>query len=143
MCFTGVVCYVQCTGKQTSQKHFPENRWYQSNVLELQYTSFSVSQPTAIKLKMNYIHGFQFSEIPLELYVTSPTHQIEYWPFTLELLDQNKNEIGDCIGDYCDIEYIITSDYLFSKDGVYTLRVLNTFQNSYLPNVFSAEIIVE
>ena len=143
MCFIGFVCCVQCTGKQTSQKHFPENRWYQSNVLELQHTVKSVTNKTNISLKMSYVHGFQFAEIPLELYITSPTHQIEYWPFALKLFDENNNEIGDCIGDYCDLEYTIKSDYIFSQEGVYTIQVLNTFQHTYLPNVFSAEIIVD
>lgn len=92
---------------------------------------------------MSYVHGFQFAEIPLELYITTPTHQIDYYPFTVNLFDDNKNELGDCIGDYCDIEYTIKSDYSFSQDGVYTIQVLNTFQHTYLPNVFSAEIIVE
>jgi gliding motility-associated lipoprotein GldH len=143
MCFTGVVCSIQCTEKQTSQKHFPKNRWYQSDVIELKYTPTSIPQQTSIKLKMSYVHGFQFAEIPLELYITSPIHQIENWPFTLELFDDKHNEKGDCIGDYCDIEYTITSDYIFSQNGVYTIQVLNTFQHAYLPNVFSTEIIVE
>lgn len=143
MCFMGFVCCVQCTGKQTSQKHFPKNRWYQSDVLELQHTVTSETNQVDISLKMSYVHGFQFAEIPFELYITSPTHQIYYWPFTLELLDENHNEKGDCIGDYCDIEYIIKSNYNFSQDGVYAIQVLNTFQHAYLPNVFSANIIVE
>ncbi|MGB0973887.1 MAG: hypothetical protein ACPGU9_02740 [Flavobacteriaceae bacterium] len=139
----GFVCCVQCTGKQTSQKQFPKNRWYQSDVLELQYMPESVTNPTSIKFKMSYVHGGQFAEIPLELYITSPTHQIDYSPFTVELLDVSNNELGDCIGDYCDIEYTITSNYTFKTKGVYTVQVLNTFQHSYLPNVFSAELIVE
>lgn len=143
MCFMGFVCCIQCIGKQTSQKHFPKNRWYQSDVLELQHTVTPETNKVDISLKMSYVHGFQFAEIPLELYITSPTHQIESFPFTLKLFDENNNEKGDCIGDYCDIEYTIKNNHTFSQEGVYTVQVLNTFQHTYLPNVFSAEIIVE
>mgnify|MGYP000669295342 CR=1 FL=1 len=143
MCFIGFVCSVQCTGKQTSQKQFPKNRWYQSDVLELQYTPSTPTKSKEISIKLSYVYGFQFAEIPLELYITSPTHQIESFPFTLKLFDKNNNEKGDCIGDYCDIEYTIKNNHTFSQEGVYTIQVLNTFQHTYLPNVFSAEIIVE
>lgn len=143
MCLVGIVCNVQCTGRNTSQINFPENRWYQSDVLELKYTPSTPTKPKEISIKLSYVHGFQFTEIPLELYITSPTHQIESLPFTLKLFDKNLNEKGDCIGDYCDIDYTIKSDYVFSQEGVYTIQVLNTFQHTYLPNVFSAEIIVE
>ena len=77
------------------------------------------------------------------MYITSPLHQIEKIPVTLKLLDENTNELGSCLGDYCDLELVITPTISFSEQGKYQIKVLNTFNYEYLPNVLSVAIQVE
>ena len=43
MCVFGLVC-IQCTNKHKAQLNFPENRWYQTNVLSLEVESFSLNK---------------------------------------------------------------------------------------------------
>lgn len=143
MCFFGFVCCIQCSGKQTSQLNFSKNRWYQSEILEVKFEASPIETIHNLKFKMSYVHGFQFAEIPLELYITSPNHQISNIPFTLYLLDENHNEIGDCVGDYCDIEYIVKSNYKFSQSGNYKIQVMHKFDYEYLPNILSASVELE
>ena len=139
----GLIMFVQCTNKYKTQLDFPKNRWYQSDVLSLNIDSSLLKNKSSVSIKMSYVHGFQFPEIPLEMYITSPLYQIEKIPFTLKLLDDNLNDIGDCVGDYCDFKFIITENISFDEEGVYQIKILNTFSHKYLPNVLSATIEVE
>jgi len=143
MCVIGFVMCIQCTNKQSAQLNFPKNRWYQSEVLSLDFTPTSLNESHIIQLNLSYVHGFQFSEIPIEVYITSPLHQIEKIPVELRLLDDENNELGDCVGDYCDLKLIIKDDYQFTEQGNYKIQVLNTFDHDYLPNVLSVSVQVK
>ena len=143
MCVIGFVMCVHCTNKQSAQLSFPKNRWYQTEVLSLDFTPSSLNKPHVIQLNLSYIHGFQFYEIPLEIYITSPLHQVEKTPVTLRLFDENNDELGDCVGDYCDLKFIIKDNYQFTESGNYKIQVLNTFDNKYLPNVLSVSVQVK
>ncbi len=134
---------IQCTDKHTAQLDFPKNRWYQSDVLSLDFNNTSPNQLYSIQFDISYVHGFQFSEIPLEVYITSPLHQIYKVPFSLQLLDEKSNEIGDCVGDYCDLKSIIIKEYKFLDQGIYKIKVLHTFDHNYLPNVLSVSLQVD
>jgi len=140
MCAFGFIICVQCTNKHTAQLDFPKNRWYQSDVLSLDFNNSSDKELKSIQLNISYIHGFQFSEIPLELYIISPLHQIEKIPFALRLRDNNANDLGDCLGDYCDFKFIIKEQYEFNEQGMYQIKVLNVFDHQYLPNVLSVAV---
>jgi len=143
MCVIGLIVCVQCTNKHTAQLDFPKNRWYQSDVLSLDFNNTSSNKLHSIQFNISYIHGFQFPEIPLEVYITSPLHQIEKNPFSLQLLDENGTELGDCVGDYCDLKSIIIKDYNFTEQGIYKIKVLHTFEHNYLPNVLSVAVQVD
>lgn len=143
ICVVGFVMCIQCTNKQAAQLKFPKNRWYQSNILSLDFETTAANQSHAIELQLSYIHGFQFSEMPFELYITSPLHQIEKIPFTIHLFDENNNELGDCVGDYCDIKFIISDNYQFNSPGKYKIKILNIFKHDYLPNVMSASVLIQ
>jgi gliding motility-associated lipoprotein GldH len=134
---------IQCTDKHTAQLNFPKNRWYQSDVLSLDFNNTSPNQLHSIQFDISYVHGFQFSEIPLEVYITSPLHQINKTPFSLQLFDENANEIGDCVGDYCDLRSIIIKDYKFLDQGIYKIKVLHVFDHNYLPNVLSVSLQID
>ena len=143
MCVIGFIMCIQCTNKHTTQLDFPKNRWYQSDVLSLDFNNTSPNELHSVQFNISYVHGFQFSEIPLEVYITSPLHQISKKSFSLQLLDENTNEIGDCVGDYCDLKSIIIKDYKFLDQGVYKIKVMHTFNHNYLPNVLSASLQVD
>ena len=143
MCFIGFVMCVQCTNKQSAQLDFPKNRWYQTEVLSLDFTPSSLNKSHVLQLNLSYAHGFQFSEIPLEVYITSPLHQVEKIPVILYLFDDNNEELGDCVGDYCDLKFIIKDNYQFPESGNYKIQVLNSFGHEYLPNVVSVSVQVK
>lgn len=45
----------QCTDKNRSVLEFPKNRWYQTEVLSLNYNNLSVNNVGNIILDMNYV----------------------------------------------------------------------------------------
>ena len=127
---------------QYQKADFQNNRWYQTQPIVLTFDN-KTTQKASINFTMGYVYGSQFAKIPLEVYITNPLHQINKIPVTLQLFDQNKNELGECVGDFCDITQILVKDYNFDEVGVYKIQVLNTFIHEYLPNVNSVSVQVK
>ncbi len=142
MCVAVVVTLVQCKERHTSSTNFSKNRWYQYKNLELKFISSDTKIKHVISVKLNYVYGSQLASIPLELTIISPSKTTTTIPFNIHLVDAYNNELGDCVGDFCDIDYTIISDYVFSENGEYTLTVSHTFAHEYIPNIFSVGILV-
>ena len=138
-----LISLTQCSNNHKSVVEFPQNRWHQTTVLNLNYKPTTGNTTKSIAIDLSYVYGSQFAEIPLVVYITSPTHQIDSIPFSLRLFDKNNNELGDCIGDYCDLKITMIANYHFDSPGVYNIKVLHKFDNTYLPNIISAAVSLE
>ena len=126
-----------------SHTDFPENRWYQTNPVAYEFEVTNDQSAYDITLGFRYVYGAQFKEIPIEVYITTPQHHIEKIPVTLYLSDENGNDLGDCMGDYCDLNTMIKQNYKFDAVGTYKVQILNKFDYEYLPNVMAMRWKVE
>lgn len=122
---------------------FPQNRWHKTNTLEANFSVPEDGKIADINLRFSYVYGSQFSEIPLEIYFTAPNHQIEKIPVILHLRGANNEELGDCVGDYCDMTFKVKDDYKFTNKGEYKVQVLHAFGHHYIPNVLAISLNVE
>ncbi len=127
---------------QYKKSDFNNNRWYKTETITFSFDN-KRSQKATITLSLGYVYGSQFPEIPLELYITNPLHQIDKIPVTLRLFDKNKNELGNCMGSLCDITQILVNNYVFDEVGTYKIQVLNTFNHQFLPNINSIGVFVK
>jgi len=120
---------------------FENNRWYKTQPITLTFEN-KTPQKASIYFNLGYVYGSQFAEIPLEIYITNPLHQIDKIPVTLRLFNKDKKELGDCMGDFCDITQLLAENYTFDEIGRYKIQILNTFSHAYLPNVNSVAVHV-
>ncbi len=135
-----IFLFIQCTNPTKTTLRCKNNRWYQSEVLSLNYNNAKEGNSKSLYIDLSYLYGSQFSEIPLDVYIITPLHQIYKYPVVIELIDDQQNELGDCVGDYCDMKKVILENQIFSEKGIYKINVLNNFNNNYLPNIISVGI---
>jgi len=142
-CYLSLVVFLfSCNNTDLAEfqiSSFEDNRWYKTEPLTLTFNNKNKNLANVL-FTMGYVYGSQFSEIPLEVYITSPLHQIDKIPVTLLLFDANKNELGNCVGDFCDITQILIKNYAFNEVGNYKIQLLNTFNYPYIPNVNSVTV---
>ncbi len=135
-----IFLFIQCTNSSKTVLKCKNSRWYQSEVLSLKYDNAKEGNSKSLYIDLSYLYGSQFSEIPLDVYIITPLHQIYKYPVVIELIDDQQNELGDCVGDYCDMKKVILENQIFSEKGIYKINVLNNFNNNYLPNIISVGI---
>ncbi len=133
---------VQCSDKNKKTIIFDDNRWQKSEKVNFTFNNPTEDNLKSLDVSLSYVYGSQFSEIPLEIQITSPLNKVEKFPLVIKIFDKEKNELGNCMGDYCDIKKNILEDYNFTEIGDYEINVLNKFNNNYLPNIFSVGVEV-
>jgi gliding motility-associated lipoprotein GldH len=127
----------QCTNSNKVSLDLPKKRWYKTDEVSIKYNNLSVNNKRNVNFSVSYIYGIQFSEIPIEVHITSPLNKTEKISLNIKLFDNKQNDIGECLGDYCDFKSLIIKDYVFLEKGEYEIRIINTFDNKYLPNIIS------
>ncbi|UMY66542.1 gliding motility lipoprotein GldH [Flavobacterium sp. HJ-32-4] len=124
----------------TLDTDFPDNRW---NVETPKTFSFTIEKEGRydIFVRFSHVAGFQFREVPLTLSVSSPNAPIDLYEQSLEVVDANGTDKGDCSGDICDLEQVFAS-HIKLAPGTYTAALTQRFPNAYLPNILGVGLRV-
>lgn len=138
-----LVLLLSCHGNSVYRQldtDFEENRWQRSDIKTY---DFKIEKDGNYNLSIVFSHvaGIQFSQIPLQLELSADANIILAENIILRTTDAQGNDIGDCSGDYCDMEQTVFESKAL-KAGVYKVRLANAFDNAYLPNVLGVGINV-
>lgn len=115
-------------------KDFEDNRWLQTDVRTYDFKIKDTSKSYDLLLDFSHVAGFQFNNIPLEVTVTNPDQTKIIQNITLQIVDANGTDLGDCDGDYCDVLQPVFENKKLAA-GKYHIVITNKFNNAYLPNV--------
>jgi hypothetical protein len=93
--------------------------------------------------KFSHAYDYQFATIPVQFVIESPDGNKETLAIDLPIKESNGQQIADCSGDVCDLEYQIKTKAKFIK-GVYKITLSHDFkQADYLPNVIGVGLDVD
>lgn len=132
---------VSCNGNsvyKTLDTDFDDNRWPRTDVKTY---DFQIEKDGSYNLAIVFSHvaGIQFAEIPLNLELSDGHGVILAQPVMLRAKDAQGNDIGDCAGDFCDMEQVVFTAKPLAA-GSYKIRLANAFEHEYLPNVIGIGI---
>ena len=117
---------------------FTENRWAKADARSFEFT-INEKLNSDIIIKFSHIFEPQYNQVPLLITIEKPTGNIETMRAELVLKDSDGKNISDCVGDICDLEYVLKQNYSLEQ-GKYTIRVANISKETYLPNVLGLGI---
>lgn len=117
---------------------FDQNRWQRTDVktYEMQIEQQGVYD---LEIDFSYVAGIQFAEIPIYFQLIDPEGTIEKQDVILQTKTPEGTDVGDCVGDYCDMRHVVLKSKPL-KPGKYTVKLNNAFNNAYLPNVIGVGI---
>lgn len=141
-----IIFFVSCNQNQVfseNNRDFPMNRWLKVDVQEFQPKIVDVASSYNLYLNFGHIYEFQFESIPVEVIVKSPSGTTEHFKVRLQVLDENKKDVGDCVGDICDLKHLVKEGMVFKEKGTYIISVQNRFNNSFVPNVLAVGVSIE
>lgn len=122
-------------------RDFDENRWNPTDAKTYEFRVADDTKPYDIVCCFSHVYGYQFSSVPLLFTITDPGGKVTQKPIDLQLKDAAGKELGDCSGDYCDLDYTLQRGQKLQK-GTYKISVSHTFEGPYLPNVLGVGLRV-
>ncbi|NQY04863.1 MAG: hypothetical protein HRT68_01350 [Flavobacteriaceae bacterium] len=138
-----VLFFVACNPNQIyreTNKELPLNRWMRNDPQVFTAKIVNINELYDVNLNFGHIYGFQFKEVPMEITIETPSGELIKKEFNLQILNDQKEDIGDCLGDICDVKYTFLESYDFQEQGNYTFTVSNNFDNMFLTNVLAVGI---
>jgi gliding motility-associated lipoprotein GldH len=122
---------------------FPdENRW---DVADKKTFEFEIDDDTKnynVSLLFSHVYGYQFNSIPIVFEIENPDGTTEEIKEDLLIKDDEGKDLGDCVGDICDLNYTFKSKTKLQK-GTYKITVSHSFNGLFLPNVIGIGLKVD
>ncbi|MBD3724416.1 MAG: hypothetical protein IE891_06455 [Flavobacteriaceae bacterium] len=122
------------------QKDFKENRWSKNDLKRL---TFSIEETSNydIDLHLGHIYDYQFDSVPLQVTLFKD-EQILFQETIDVKVKENGKDLGECVGDICDLYAVLKQDYNLDK-GLYSLQIENKFDREYLPNILGIGVRIK
>jgi gliding motility-associated lipoprotein GldH len=143
--FLMLVTLISCTDKNNFKQfeELPESHQWEKNATKT--FEFGIDDETktySISFLFSHIYGFQFNTIPVSFLLENPDGTTETINKAIVIKEKNGKDIGDCVGDVCDLKTILKENTKLQK-GNYKITISNNFNGPYLPNVIGIGIQVE
>lgn len=123
------------------ERNFDDNRWQKTDVRTHEFELTQGATNYNIYLHLSHVHGFQFPSIPIMVELEKPDKTIVRKGINIKVLAEDGKDIGDCAGDYCDLEEVIFDNEPLAV-GKYKLKISQQFPSEYLPNILGVGIEV-
>lgn len=122
------------------KKDFDNNRWLLNQRVDF---DIEVANNEDLWFHFSHVYGDVFKEISVDVTVTekSSGNEIAHSEEIILLKDENGKDLGDCVGDVCDIYQKINIPNL--EKGTYKLSFKNTKSAPYLPNVLGVGYLLK
>ena len=123
-------------------RDFEDNRWFK---LDSKTFEFDVNEDVAnarIIIKFSHVYEPYYNNVPIEVVIKKQGGESETIKTTMFLKDKKGKDISDCLGDICDLDFMLKENYPFRK-GKYSITIANTVNTTYLPNVIGLGLEVE
>lgn len=132
-----------CTNSSiySEDKNFPDNQWHKNNASTFEFNIDDDTKPYDVIFSLSHVYGYQFDSIPLSFKWVQPDGTSETIPLDLKIKDEKGNELGDCVGDICDLQHPLFSQKKFTK-GKHRIIASHSFEYDYLPNIIHIGINV-
>jgi hypothetical protein len=89
-------------------------------------------------LSFRYITGFQYRDVKVLVTETSPSGVEKTYDYSLQVIDDNDDYIGEPALDIWDSEHLVESNKSYSETGPYTYKIEHAMVND--PLNFAMEI---
>ena len=136
--------FTACNFNRIYERHegIPQLVWHRSNVLEFEVEIPEAEKPYDLIISVRHAFAFPYIDLPILIEYTDPNGDKVSIEHNLVLADENKDWLGGCMGDMCDVE-ILVRQIEFSESGDYLFRIMQNGREDMVPLVMEVGLIIE
>lgn len=132
----GLLLYLSISSCNSNQifkeKHnFPKYQWPTNEKVAF---NFDLAKENAgmeyfMVINLRYIHGYQYKYLHLRLQITDPEGNETDKEISIQIATDEKKYLGEGMGDYWDLDYLINETIPFNKAGKYTFEIISLMED--------------
>lgn len=142
LCLMAMVSCKKTVVASAIKKDFADKQWLATDVKTFELKVKRHIDNGDIKVLFSHVYEPQYSSVPLEITIESPSGSKEEIAIDLRLKDEEGDDLSDCSGDICDLHTVVKEGVKLEK-GIYKISVKNKFRYEYLANVLAVGASIE
>lgn len=119
-----------------------DNRWQKADARTFDFDITDDTQSYNLTFRFSHVYDYQFATVPINFTIENPAGEKENFTIDLAIKDSAGEELAECAGDVCDLNYKIKEKTKLQK-GKYKVTISHSFEGPYLPNVLGIGLTFE
>ncbi len=101
------------------------------------------SSPVNINIPIRHQSYIGYSALNLEILITSPSGDVSKTEYRYLLRDAENNLVGEALGDLCDTDAMVISNYVFNEKGEYTVTVSHNSEEEKILGIVEIGLFID
>ncbi len=140
-----IIMFTACDVNRIFENHesIPEYVWDKKDAMEYTVSIPSSTQAYNILIAVRHASFYSYSDVPIIFSCTGPAGEEFMEPIVLQLSDENKDWLAECMGQICDLEIEVKKNIIFSNEGDYNFQIQLNTQDQKVAAIMEIGLIVE
>ncbi|MCD4698436.1 MAG: gliding motility lipoprotein GldH [Bacteroidales bacterium] len=132
------------TNKKVYEKYhkFDNLSWNRFNILEFEIPIEETGHTYNIYLTIRHIPEFPNKKLLINYAYFMPSGDMRTNDKELKLTNREGDRLSNCLGDFCDIEFLIRKELSFSEPGLLKVEIENKHTKIELPGIIEVGLII-
>ena len=116
--------------------------WNRFNVLKFDVDIKDISTGYDFVVAIRHLPEVPYQKIPVNFSFDTPSGESRSLDYDIMLKDKEGNNLGNCMGDLCDVYTTVKEDYLFTEPGICHVELHNIMVKLETPGIIEVGLIV-
>lgn len=136
---------ISCDNQKVFEEYqkFEKQSWHRFNILKFTVPVNDIQKPFKIDLIIRHLPEFRIKELPVNMTLYLPSGEIRTAEHILEFTTDNGESLSKCLGDLCDISFVLREEILFQETGTIRIEIENKWPKLELPGILEVGLILK
>jgi gliding motility-associated lipoprotein GldH len=116
--------------------------WNRFNILKFEIPINDTQTPVDILLAIRHLPEFQIRELPVNITLYMPSGEMRSAEELLKFTEKDGKSLSECLGDLCDISFILRENFTFSEPGTVRIEIENKWPKVELPGILEVGLVI-
>ena len=136
---------ISCTSRKEFEQYqkFEKQSWHRFNILKFDVPVKDTQNAFQIELNIRHLPEFKIREMQINMTIYMPSGEIRTAEHELNFTSREGESLSECLGDLCDISFLLREDFIFQEAGTYKFEIENKWPKLELPGILEVGLILK
>ena len=124
-------------------KKLENQSWNRFNIIKFEVPVNDIKTAFDITLVIRHLPEFKIKELPVNATFYMPSGEIRSAEHIIKFTDKAGESLSECLGDLCDLSFILREDFIFPETGTVRVEIENKWPRLELPGILEVGLILQ